>query len=322
MKINEIIKQLDKKYGEGTLQYLDDDRTVDIETIPTGSISLDNALGIGGIPRGRTIEIYGPESSGKTTLSLTILAQAQKKGLQCAFIDAEHSFDTKYARKLGIDTNALLISQPNSGEQALDITESLVNSKEISLIVIDSVAALTPEAEIQGEMGQLHIGLQARLMSQALRKLTAVASANKTTIIFINQTRESIGIKWGSPITTPGGKALKFYTSIRLEIRSSAKLTKGEEVVGRRVLIKVVKNKLASPFKTTELDMIFGEGFSTIKDYLNFGLKNGIIEKKANTLFFGEIKLGVGIERANKFLEKNKEVLEKIIEKENEILKG
>jgi recombination protein RecA len=312
MNLNKIIKELDKKYGEGTLLYLDENKKIDIDVIPTGSVSLDDALGIGGIPIGRIIEIYGAESSGKTTLALTILAQAQKKGLKCAFIDAEHSLDTNYAKNLGVQLSSLLLSQPNSGEQALDITENLVKSNEIGLIVIDSVAALTPEAEIEGTMGQMHIGLQARLMSQALRKLTAITANSKTTIIFINQTRSSIGITWGSPVVTSGGKALKFYTSIRIEIKISAKLTKGTDVIGRRTIVKVVKNKLAAPFKTTEFDIIFNEGICYAKDLLIFAHKKKVIQKTGNTFYFEKEKLGVGIERSKNYLQKNPKILEKI----------
>jgi len=315
MNLNKIIKELEKKYGEGTLLYLDENRKTDIDIIPTGSVSLDDALGIGGIPIGRITEIYGAESSGKTTLALTILAQAQKKELKCAFIDAEHSLDTGYAQNLGVQLSSLLLSQPNSGEQALDITENLVKTNEIGLIIIDSVAALTPEAEIEGTMGQMHIGLQARLMSQALRKLTAIASNNKTTIIFINQTREAIGIKWGSPVVTPGGKALKFYTSVRIEIKISAKLLKGTDVIGRRTIVKVVKNKVAAPFKTTEFDIIFNKGICHEKDLLNFAHKKKVIQKKGNTYYFEKEKLGGGLERSKKYLQQNPKILEKIVKK-------
>lgn len=308
-----IIKNLEKKYGEGTVMKFTDRRTTDIETIPTGSISLDYALGIGGIPRGRIIEIFGPESSGKTTLALSIIAQAQKKGIQCAFIDAEHSLDPDYSKNIGVDLSKMLISQPNSGEQALDIVENFVKSGEIGLIVVDSVAALTPQAEIDGVMGQAHIGLLARLMSQALRKLTAIAAQTKTTIIFVNQIRMAIGVKWGNPEVSTGGVALKFYTSQRIEIRRAAKLKKEEEIIGNRVKVKVAKNKLASPFKTTEFDIIFNKGISLESDVLNFGIKKEVIKKEGIVLMFGKEKLGRGLESAKIFLESKPEMVKEII---------
>lgn len=308
-----IIKKLEAKYGEGTIMKFTDRKTVDIETISTGSISLDYALGIKGIPRGRIIEIFGPESSGKTTLALSIIAQAQKKGITCAFVDAEHALDPDYSKNIGVDLSKMFISQPNSGEQALDIVEGFVNSGEVGLIVIDSVAALTPQAEIDGVMGQTHIGLQARLMSQALRKLTAIAAVSKTTIIFINQIRMMIGIKWGSPETTSGGTALKFYTSQRIEVRRAAKLKKDEEIIGNRVKIKIAKNKLAAPFKTTEIDIIFNKGISLESDVIQFGLKKEIIKKEGITLYFGNEKIGKGLENARIALESNPEMVRKII---------
>ena len=308
-----IIKELEKKYGEGTVMKFTDRKTIDIETISTGSISLDYALGIGGIPRGRIIEIFGPESSGKTTLALSIIAQAQKKGIQCGFVDAEHSLDPDYSKNIGVDLSKMLISQPNSGEQALDIVEGFVKSGEVGLIVIDSVAALTPQAEIEGVMGQMHIGLQARLMSQALRKLTALASKTKTTIIFINQIRMMIGVKWGNPETTSGGTALKFYSSQRIEIRRAAKLKKVEEIIGNRVKVKIAKNKLAAPFKTTEFDIIFNKGISYESDVLNYGLKKEVIQKEGITLLFEKEKLGRGLENAKVFLENHPEIVEKIV---------
>lgn len=312
-KLKDIIKELEKKYGEGTIMKYDDKKKYDIETISTGSISLDYALGIGGIPRGRIIEIFGSESSGKTTLALSIVAEAQKKNIQCAFVDAEHSLDPDYARNIGVQLKKLFISQPNSGEQALDIVEGFVRSGEIGLIVIDSVAALTPQAEIDGTMGQRHIGLQARLMSQALRKLTAIASKTDTTIVFVNQTRMLIGIKWGNPITTPGGVALKFYTSIRIELRRAAKLKKGEEIIGNRVKIKIAKNKLAAPFKITELDIIFNKGISFETDIINFSLEQNVIKKEGLTLFYKKEKLGRSLEKAKIFLESKPKLVENII---------
>ncbi len=312
-KLAVIIKNLEKKYGEGTVMKFTNRKTIDIEIIPTGSISLDYALGIGGIPRGRIIEIFGPESSGKTTLALGIIAQAQKKGILCAFVDAEHSLDPDYSRNIGVDLSKMLISQPNSGEQALDIVEGFVKSGEIGLIVIDSVAALTPQAEIDGVMGQTHIGLLARLMSQALRKLTAITAQTKTTIIFVNQIRMSIGVKWGNPEVSTGGVALKFYTSQRIEIRRAAKLKKVEEIIGNRVKIKIAKNKLAAPFKMTELDIIFNKGISLESDVLNFGIKKEVIKKEGISLMFGKEKLGRGLETAKIFLESKPEMVEEII---------
>ncbi len=315
MTLQEVIKELEKKYGEGTLTKLNDERKSNIDVIPTGSLSLDLALGIGGIPRGRIIEIYGQESSGKTTLALSFIKQAQKQNLQCAFIDAEHSLNAEYASNIGIDLNKLYLNQPSSGEQALDIVENLVKTKEIGLIVIDSVSALTPQAEIDGEMGQMHIGLQARLMSQALRKLTSLVARTKTTIIFINQTRMLIGIRWGSPFTTSGGMALKFYTSMRIEIKISAKLKKAEEHVGNRILAKVVKNKLASPFKTAEFDILFNKGIIYESDVLNIGIQKGILTKKGISIFYNDTKIGRSAETAKEFLEQNQDILNEIIDK-------
>lgn len=310
-----IIKELEKKYGEGTIIKFTDKNKVDIEVIPTGSISLDDALGIGGIPRGRIVEIYGPESSGKTTLALSIISQAQKKGILCAYIDAEHSLDHEYSSNIGVNLSKMYISQPNSGEQALDIVEGFVKSGEVGLIVVDSVAALVPQAEIDGTMGQAHIGLQARLMSQALRKLTAITAQTKTTIIFINQIRMMIGIKWGNPETTPGGVALKYYTSIRIEIRRAAKLKKGEEIIGNRTKVKIAKNKLAAPFKTTEFDIMFNKGISIEGDVINFGTLKDVIKKDGMSILFGDVKLGKGFEASKLFLEENPKILEDIIKK-------
>lgn len=310
--LKEAIKRMEEKHGEGVVMKLDNDRKVDVEVIPTGSISLDSALGVGGIAKGRIIEIYGPESSGKTTLALNITREAQKQGLVCAFIDAEHALDIEYAKLLGVNAKELYISQPSSGEQALDVTEELVKTGEIGLIVIDSVAALTPVAEINGEMGASHVGLQARLMSQALRKLTAITSRAKCTIIFINQIRMNIGQTWGNPETTTGGKALRFYTSMRIEVRRANRLMRGDDVVGSRVAIKVTKNKLASPFKTTSFDIIFGEGISRVGDILAFATIKGVIKKEGNTFLFGSEKIGVGLDKAKLALSENAELLSKI----------
>ena len=313
MDLKTAIKDLEKKYGKGTVMTLDGDHIIKIDTIPTGSVSLDYCLGIGGIPRGRIIEIYGPESSGKTTLALSVVAEAQKKGLTCAFVDAEHSLDPEYAKNIGIDLSKMYISQPDSGEQALDIVENLVKSGEISLIVVDSVAALTPQAEIDGEMGHMYIGLQARLMSQALRKLTGIAAKSKTSIIFVNQIRMNIGVKWGNPETTPGGIALKFYTSVRIEIRRAAKLTKKDDIIGCRARVKIAKNKLAAPFKTTEIDIIFSKGVSLETDAINFGLKQEVLTKEGNSIFYKKEKIGRGTDSAKEYLEKEPKVLESIL---------
>jgi recombination protein RecA len=278
--IEDTIRSIQTKFGEGSIMKLGDAPKVDIAAISTGSIGLDMALGIGGVPRGRIIEIFGPESSGKTTLSLHIIAEAQKAGGICAFIDAEHAMDPVYSKNLGVKTNELLISQPDTGEQALEICETLVRSGKIDVVVVDSVAALTPKDEIEGDMGQQHVGKQARLMSQALRKLTAIVAKSKTTVIFINQIRMQIGVMFGNPETTPGGKALKFYTSVRLDIRRIAQIKKGEDVVGGRTRVKVVKNKVAAPFKQTEFDIIYGEGISREGEILALGEKIGIVKKE------------------------------------------
>jgi recombination protein RecA len=299
---------------------LGDTPKVDINTIPTGSIGLDMALGVGGIPRGRIIEIFGPESSGKTTLSLHIVAEAQKMGGICAYIDAEHAMDPDYTKKLGVNINDLLISQPDNGEQALEIVESLVRTGKIDVVVVDSVAALTPKDEIEGDMGAYHVGKQARLMSQALRKLTAIVSRSKTVVIFINQIRMQIGVMFGNPETTPGGKALKFYTSVRLDIRKIAQIKKGEEIVGSRTRVKIVKNKVAAPFKQTEFDIIYNEGISKEGELMALGEKFKIIEKTGNSYFYkgeGEkaekIKLGVGYDNTRAFLKENEKISKEIL---------
>ncbi len=311
--VDQVVSEIKEKFGEGMLMKLGDIKKVDVEAISTGSISLDLALGIGGVPRGRVIEIYGPESSGKTTLSLHIIANAQKAGGSAAFIDAEHALDPEYAKKIGVKINDLLISQPDNGEQALDIVETLVRSNAIAAIVVDSVAALVPKAEIEGEMGDSHMGRQARLMSQALRKLTAIIARSNTIVIFINQLRMKLGVMFGNPETTTGGQALKFYSSVRIEVRRSAQIKKGEEVVGNRVKAKIVKNKVAPPFKTTEFDIMYNEGISQSGDLLDTGVKYEVVKKSGNSYAFEEVKLGVGRETAKAFLKENAKVSGEII---------
>ena len=301
------------KFGDEAIMKLGDKPRVDIRAIPTGSIGLDAALGIGGLPRGRIVEIFGPESSGKTTLALHVVAEAQKGGGICAYIDAEHAMDPEYATKLGVKIKDLLISQPDTGEQALEITESLVRSGKVDVIVIDSVAALTPKDEIEGDMGAQHMGKQARLMSQALRKLTAIVGKSKTLIIFINQIRMQIGIMFGNPETTPGGKALKFYTSIRLDIRRIASIKKGEEIMGGRVRVKVVKNKVAAPFRSTEFDLMYGEGISREGELLALGEKFNIVQKSGASYSFGEEKIGRGYDAARTYLKENKKVANELL---------
>lgn len=320
-RINEVVDEIKEKFGEGMIMKLGDVRKVDVEAVSTGSVSLDIALGIGGVPRGRIIEIYGPESSGKTTLALHITANAQRDGGVAAFVDAEHALDPEYAKKIGVKINDLLISQPDTGEQALDIVETLVRSQAIDVIVIDSVAALVPKAEIEGEMGDMHIGRQARLMSQALRKLTAIIAKSNTIVIFINQIRMKIGIMFGNPETTTGGQALKFYSSVRIEVRRAAQIKKGEEIVGNRVKAKVVKNKVAPPFKTTEFDIMYNEGISLSGDLLDTGVKYEVIKKSGNSYVFGETKLGMGRETAKQFLKENPKIGKDILKAINEKLK-
>jgi recombination protein RecA len=319
--VDALLKTIQDKFGEGAMMKLGDQPKVDIAVVPTGSIGLDYALGVGGLPRGRIVEIYGPESSGKTTLTLHVIAEAQKQGGLCAFIDAEHAMDPEYAKKLGVNINELLISQPDNGEQALEIAESIVRSGKVDVLVIDSVAALTPRDEIEGDMGAHHVGKQARLMSQALRKLTAIASKSKTVIIFINQIRMQIGVMFGNPETTPGGKALKFYCSVRIDIRKTAQIKKGEDVVGSRTKVKVVKNKVAAPFKTTEFDIMYNEGISKEGELLALGEKFKIITKSGSSYSYGDEKIGRGYDAARTFLRENKkaaDALEKDIRKQLE----
>ena len=306
------ISQIEKQFGQGSIMRMGEDSIVKIEGISTGSISLDSALGIGGIPRGRITEIYGPESSGKTTLSLHIIAEAQKSGGYAAFIDAEHAMDPEYAKKLGVDTDNLLISQPDTGEQALDITETLVRSGALDVIVIDSVAALVPKAELDGDMGDSHMGLQARLMSQALRKLTGTVSKSRTSVIFINQIRHKIGVMFGSPETTTGGNALKFYASVRLDIRRIGQIKEGDQIVGNRTRVKVVKNKVAPPFKNTEFDIMYGEGISYEGDLLDLAVQADIVNKMGAWYSFNKEKIGQGKENAKRYLQDNENIRNEI----------
>ena len=312
--LEEIISEIKEKFGDGAIMKLKDAQKTDVDAIPTGSISLDGALGVKGVPRGRVIEIYGGESTGKTTLALHILSEAQKKGGICAFVDAEYALDPDYAKRLGVNVDELLISQPDSGEQALQIVESLVRSGEVDVIVVDSVAALTPKAEIAGEVGDLQIGLQARLMSQALRKLSSIVSKTKTVLIFINQTRMKIGVMWGNPETTPGGLALKFYASVRIELRRIAQIKHGEEIIGNRIKAKIVKNKVASPFKIAEYDIYYNEGISRTAEVLSIGVKNGIIKKVGNHFEFHGQKIGegAGVEATKNSLKENPKLVAEI----------
>ncbi len=307
------IKQIDKIFGKGALVRLGEKEIEPIDSISTGSLGLDIALGIGGVPKGRIVEIYGPESSGKTTLALQIIAEAQKEGGVCAFVDAEHALDVKYAKNLGVDVDNLLVSQPDFGEQALDIVEALARSGAVDVIVVDSVAALTPKSEIEGDMGDQHVGLQARLMSQALRKLTGVLHKMNTTVIFINQIRMKIGMMgYGSPETTTGGNALKFYASVRIDVRRIATLKQSEEQIGNRVKAKVIKNKVAPPFKTAEFDIMFGEGISKEGELIDYGVKLDIIDKSGSWYSYKDIKLGQGRENAKAYLKEHPEVAKEI----------
>jgi recombination protein RecA len=323
--IEDTIKAIEGKFGEGSIMRLDSKQRVGVDAISTGSIGLDLALGINGLPRGRVIEIYGPESSGKTTLALHVIAQAQKHGGICAFIDAEHALDPEYSKRIGVKIDELLISQPDYGEQALEIADSLIRSGKIDVIVIDSVAALTPKDEIEGDVGAYHVGKQARLMSQALRKMTAIVAKSKTVVIFINQIRMQIGVMFGNPETTPGGKALKFYSSVRLDIRRIAQIKKGEEIVGGRVRVKVVKNKVAAPFKVAEFDVLYNEGISPEGEIIALGEKAGIIAKSGSSYSYlpaeakagsqEEVKLGRGYDASRTFLRENSKLRDEILKR-------
>ena len=311
--LESAIKAIDKSFGKGTLMRLGDKPVVEIESISTGSLGLDMALGIGGIPKGRVVEIYGPESSGKTTLTLQIIAEAQKQGGTCAFIDAEHALDVKYAKNLGVDVDNLLVSQPDYGEQALDVVETVARSGAVDLIVIDSVAALTPKSEIEGDMGDTQVGTQARLMSQALRKLTGVVHKMNTTVIFINQIRMKIGqMGYGSPETTTGGNALKFYASVRIDIRKIQSLKQGDDIIGNRVRAKVIKNKVAPPFKQAEFEIMFGEGISKEAELIDYGVKLDIVDKSGAWFSYQDRKLGQGKEKAKAFLKENSQIFTQI----------
>ncbi len=319
--IADTIRAIQSKFGDESIMKLDDKPKVGIDAVPTGSLALDFALGIGGVPRGRIIEIYGPESSGKTTLALHIVAQAQKKGGICAFIDAEHALDPEYSKKLGVKTEELLISQPDYGEQALDIAESLIRSGKIDVVVIDSVAALTPKDEIEGDVGDFHVGKQARMMSQALRKMTSIVDKSKTVVIFINQIRMQIGVMFGNPETTPGGKALKFYASVRMDVRRIAQIKKGEEIIGGRIRVKVVKNKIAAPFRQAEFDLLYNEGISPEGELLALGEKYNLVRKSGASYTFtpdkkasNEVKLGRGYDASREFLKENPEIRDNLAE--------
>ncbi len=314
------LTKIEKDYGKGAIMNMGENDVVDIDIIPTGCLTLDLATGVGGVPRGRIIEVYGPESSGKTTLTLHIIAEAQKKGGIAAFIDAEHALDPIYAEKLGVDLKNLYVSQPDNGEQALDITEALVSSGSIDIIVIDSVAALTPKAEIEGEMGDSHVGLQARLMSQALRKLTGIVKKSNTCVVFINQLREKVGVMFGSPETTAGGKALKFYASMRIDVRKSETIKNGTDIVGNKVKIKLVKNKLAPPFKVCEADMIYGKGISKYGCILDLAVANDLISKTGSWFSYKDDKIGQGREKAIDFIIRNQEIAEELESNLREIL--
>ena len=313
--LDQALLQIEKQYGKGAIMKLGDKVNEPIDVIPTGCLTLDIALGIGGIPRGRVIEIYGPESSGKTTVSLHIIAEAQKKGGTAAFIDAEHALDPIYAEKLGVVLSDLLVSQPDNGEQALNICESLVKSGAVDIVVVDSVAALTPKAGIDGEMGDNHVGLQARMMSQALRKLTGIINKSNTTVIFINQLREKVGVMFGSPETTTGGKALKFYSSIRLDVRKKDTIKDGTNIIGNRTVVKVVKNKLAPPFKTAEFDIVYGQGVSQVGCVIDLALEKDIIKKSGSWFSYNDEKIGQGKENVKVYLDQNKEIYNEIFDK-------
>ncbi|MEA3249803.1 MAG: recombinase RecA [Patescibacteria group bacterium] len=312
--VGAAIEQIKQRYGDGSIMKFGEVKKTDIDAVPTGCLSLDLALGVGGVPRGRVIEIFGPEASGKTTLAQHIIAEVQKIGGTAAFVDAEHALDPEYATKLGVNVNELLISQPDNGEQALEITETLVRSGAVDVIVIDSVAALVPKAEIEGDMGDSHMGLQARLMSQALRKLTGIVSKTGTSVIFINQIRHKIGIVFGNPETTTGGNALKFYSSVRIEVRRSAQIKQGDKIIGNQVKCKVVKNKVAPPFRACIFDIMYNEGISISGDLLDLGVEHGVLAKNGNSYSYGEMKLGVGRENAKTTLRADKKLMAKLRE--------
>jgi len=318
--VESAITQIERQFGKGSIMKLGGNAIVDIPAIPTGSLALDKALGIGGIPRGRVTEIYGPESSGKTTLALHVVAEAQKQGGIAAFIDAEHALDTSYAKKLGVNCDELLVSQPDTGEQALEIADMLVRSGAIDILVIDSVAALVPRAEIEGEMGDSHMGLQARLMSQALRKLTGTISKTMTSVIFINQIRMKIGVMFGNPETTTGGNALKFYSSVRIEIRRSSAIKDGQDVMGNRTRAKVVKNKVAPPFKQAEFDIMYGEGISVTGELLDIGVEEGVIEKSGSWYSYDGERIGQGRENVKKFFKENQDIYNRLLVKVKEAI--
>ncbi|HVS03860.1 MAG TPA: recombinase RecA [Thermoanaerobaculia bacterium] len=310
--IESAVTQIERQFGKGAIMRLGKRDTVAIDAIPTGSLAVDSAIGVGGFPRGRVVEVYGPESSGKTTLALSVVAQAQKQGGVAAYIDAEHALDADYARRLGVDIDELLVSQPDSGEQALEIAEMLVRSAAVDVVVIDSVAALVPRAELEGEMGDSHVGLQARLMSQALRKLTAIVAKSHTTLVFINQIREKIGVMFGNPETTTGGRALKFYASVRLDIRRIASLKDRDEVVGSRAKVKVVKNKVAAPFRQAEFDIDYSEGISRAGELVDLGVEHKLVDKSGAWYTYGDLRLGQGRENAKQFLRDNPDLAEEI----------
>ncbi|MHC4618776.1 MAG: recombinase RecA [Planctomycetota bacterium] len=310
--LQRVIAQIEKQYGQGAIMQMDEHKYARIEGIPTGSLSLDIALGGAGIPRGRATELFGPESSGKTTLALHVVASAQRAGGVAAFIDAEHALDTTWAKRLGVDVSSLLVSQPDTGEQALDIAEMLIRSNSVDVIVVDSVAALTPAAEIQGEMGDTHVGLQARLMSQAMRKLAAIINKSKTALVFINQIRMKIGVMFGNPETTPGGRALKFYSSVRIDVRRMATIKDAGSAVGTRVRARVVKNKIAPPFRDAEFDILFDSGISYEGDLLDLGIASTVVEKSGAWLNYGDIRLGQGRENARRYLLENKDLCDEI----------
>jgi len=306
------LTQIERQFGKGSIMRLGQRETLVLEVVPTGSLAVDAALGVGGFPRGRVVEVFGPESSGKTTLALSVIAQGQRRGGVCAFIDAEHALDAEYARKLGVDIDNLLVSQPDNGEQALEIAEMLVRSNAVDVVVVDSVAALVPRAELEGEMGDSHVGLQARLMSQALRKLTAIVSKSKTCLVFINQIREKIGVMFGNPETTTGGRALKFYSSIRVDIRRIAAIKEGDVVTGSHVKVKVVKNKVAAPFRQAEFDIDYGEGISRVGELVDLGVEHKMIVKSGAWFAYGDVRLGQGRENAKQFLRENPDVAAEI----------